>query len=1036
MLISDVSVKRPVFATVISLLLLAFGILSFYELPLREYPNISSPVVGVTTTYRGASAQIIETRITEILEDQISGIEGVKSITSRSEDGGSNISIEFDLERDIDEAANDVRDKVARNAGRLPAEADPPSVSKSDSDSRPIQWFSLTSDTMGIMALTDFADRYLVDQFTGIDGVANVFVSGAGRYSMRVWIDRTALAARGLTVNDVESALRRQNVELPAGRIDSQEREFTVRVERAYQTVQDFEQLVIARGNDDHLVKLSEVARVEVGSTSYRNQFRGNATPNIGLGIVKQSTANTLAVLRATNLKALAINQSLPSGVKLFASSDNSVYIESAISSVYRTLAITLVLVSLVIYMFLGTARAMIIPAVTIPVCLISSFIGLAMFGYSVNLITLLGLVLAIGLVVDDSIVVLENIMRRIEEGEPPLLAAFNGSRQVAFAVIATTAVLIAVFVPITFLGGNIGVIFAELAVTIGTAVIFSSVLALSLTTMMCSKMLSTQAHESWLTRRVDNLFHGLQRSYHQALQYLLPRPSLMGVVIVLLSAGTYGLFQVLPSAYAPEEDQGSFMAMMSGAEGASFSFMQAQVARVEDHMMPVVESGDIERILLFLPGWGSAEAVNSAVALVIMPDWNERQMPTRDAMSYFIQGLNSIPGIQGFPFMRSGLQRRGGGQPLQFVLRGSTYNELAEWRDIILARMAEDGRFVREQTDYKETKPQLLIEVDKVRAADLGVSIENIGRTLQTMMSERRVTTYVDGGEEYDVILQAQDDQRASVSDLTNIYVRSDDSGQLVPLSSLTRVEPIAAAGTLNRYNRLRAITLSANLAPGFALGDALAFMEDVVRTDLPASAQIGYKGESLELRESEGGLFFVFLLALLVVFLVLAAQFESFIHPLIIMLTVPLATFGALLGLYLTGDSLNIYSNIGLIILVGISTKNGILIVEFTNQLRDQGLEFRDALLRATDIRLRPVIMTALSTIMGSIPLILASGAGSESRITLGTVIFCGVSLATILTLFIVPVFYNLLARGTGSPGAVAAALRALQESTTTTR
>jgi len=456
----------------------------------------------------------------------------------------------------------------------------------------------------------------------------------------------------------------------------------------------------------------------------------------------------------------------------------------------------------------------------------------------------------------------------------------------------------------------------------------------------------------------------------------------------------------------------------------------------VEDHMMPVVESGDIERVLLFLPGWGSAEAVNSAVALVIMPDWNERRIPTREAMNYFIQGLNGIPGIQGFPFMRSGLQRRGGGQPLQFVLRGSTYNELAEWRDIILARMAEDGRFVREQTDYKETKPQLLIEVDKVRAADLGVSIENIGRTLQTMMSERRVTTYVDGGEEYDVILQAQDDQRASVSDLTNIYVRSDDSGQLVPLSSLTRVEPIAAAGTLNRYNRLRAITLSANLAPGFALGDALAFMEDVVRTDLPASAQIGYKGESLELRESEGGLFFVFMLALLVVFLVLAAQFESFIHPLIIMLTVPLATFGALLGLYLTGDSLNIYSNIGLIILVGISTKNGILIVEFTNQLRDQGLEFRDALLRATDIRLRPVIMTALSTIMGSIPLILASGAGSESRITLGTVIFCGVSLATILTLFIVPVFYNLLARGTGSPGAVAAALRTLQESTTTTR
>ena len=676
-----------------------------------------------------------------------------------------------------------------------------------------------------------------------------------------------------------------------------------------------------------------------MGSTSYRTQFRGNASPNIGLGIVKQSTANTLDVLRATNLKALAINQSLPADMALFASSDNSIYIESAISSVYKTLAITLVLVSLVIYMFLGTIRAMIIPAVTIPVCLISSFIGLAMFGYSVNLITLLGLVLAIGLVVDDSIVVLENVMRRIEDGEPPLLAAFNGSRQVAFAVIATTAVLIAVFVPIAFLDGNIGVIFAELAVTIGTAVIFSSVLALSLTTMLCSKMLSQHAHESWLTRKADDFFHWLQRGYHQSLAFLLPRPSLMAAVIVLLSAGTYGLLNVLPTAYVPEEDQGMFMVRMNGPEGASFDFMQKQVAQIEEHVMPLVESGDVERMLLFLPGWGSADAVNSAVALVIMPPWSERQMQTREGMNHFNAGLRDIPGIQGFGFMRSGLQRSGGGQPLQFVLRGSTYEELAEWRDIILEHMTRDGRFVRVQTDYKETKPQLLIDVDKARAADLGVSIETIGRTLQTMMSERRVTTYVDGGEEYDVILQARDDQRASVSDLANIYVRSDTSGQLVPLANLTSVRPIADAGELNRYNRLRAITISANLAPGLALGDALTFMEDIVRNELPPSAQIGYKGETLELQESEGGLQFAFMLALLVVFLVLAAQFESFVHPLIIMLTVPLATFGALLGLYLTGDSLNIYSNIGLIILVGISTKNGILIVEFANQLRDQG-------------------------------------------------------------------------------------------------
>ncbi|MDA1300782.1 MAG: efflux RND transporter permease subunit [Proteobacteria bacterium] len=1030
MIISDVSVKRPVFATVISLMILAFGTLAFRDLPLREYPDISSPVVGVTTSYRGASAPVVETRITQVLEDQISGIEGVKSITSRSDDGRSSISVEFKIDRDIDQAANDVRDKVSRVMSRLPADVDPPQIAKSDSDSYPIQWFSLTSDVLDNMGLTDFAERYLVDQFTVIDGVANVFVSGSGRYAMRIWLDRTALAARGMTVNDVESALRRQNVELPAGRIDSLEREFTVRVARGYRTEQDFRELVIARGEDGHLVRLGEVADVQVGSSSYRSEFRGNAATNIGLGIVKQSTANTLDVLRTTNAKALAINNSLPEGMSLISSSDNSVYIESAISSVYVTLTITLALVSLVIYLFLGTIRAMIIPAVTIPICLISSFIGLAAFGYSVNLITLLGLVLAIGLVVDDSIVVLENVTRRIEAGEPPLLAAFNGSRQVAFAVVATTAVLIAVFVPIAFLDGNIGVIFAELAVTIGTAVVFSSLLALSLTTMMCSKMLSTHAHESWLTRKMDDLFHSLQRGYHTTLIFLIPRPAIMGSVVALLCLGTFSLLRELPTAFAPEEDQGSFMTMVSGPEGASFDFMKNQMAQVEADMMTLVESGDLKRLLIFLPSWGSAEAVNSAVVLAIMPDWNERKMPTREAISVMLESLSGTPGVQGFPFMRSGLQRQGGGQPVQFVLRGSTYEELAQWRDILLARMQDNGRFVRVQNDYKETKPQLVIEVDKDRAADLGVSVEAIGRTLQTMMSERRVTTYIDGGEEYDVILQAQDDQRASTSDLTNLYVKSERTGELIPLDNVTSVRHLADAGQLNRYNRLRAITISANLAPGYALGDALEFLENVVRDELPSTAQIGYKGESLELTESEGGLLFAFILALLVVFLVLAAQFESFIHPLVIMLTVPLATFGALLGLYLTGDSLNIYSDIGLIILVGISTKNGILIVEFTNQLRDQGIEFGEALLQAAEIRLRPVMMTALSTIMGSIPLILATGAGSESRITLGIVVFSGVSLATVLTLFVVPVFYNLLARGTGSPGAVAAQLTELEK------
>ncbi len=1031
MILSDVSVKRPVFAAVISLLLLAFGILSFRELPLREYPDLSSPIVSISTSYRGASAAVVETKITQVVEDQISGIEGVASIRSSSSDGSSRISIEFDISRDIDQAANDVRDKVARVVGRLPEDVDPPQIAKSDSDARPIQYFSLTSTTMDSMALTDYADRYIRDHFAVIDGVASVGLSGAGRYSMRIWLDRIALAARGLTVNDVESALRKQNLELPAGRIDSAEREFTVRVQRSYQTVEDFANLVLGRGADGHLMRLGEVAKVEVGPASLRSEFRGNGVETVSLSIVKQSTANTLEVLRATNAKTDQINQSLPEGMELEASSDDSIFIENAISSVYKTLAITMVLVSLVIYMFLGTVRAMVIPAVTIPVCLTAAFIILAAFDYSVNLITLLGLVLAIGLVVDDSIVVLENVQRRIEEGEPPLLAAFHGSRQVAFAVIATTLVLLAVFVPITFLEGNIGVIFAELAITVGSAVVFSSVLALSLTAMLSSKLLNRSAHESWLTRKVDDYFHWLQRGYHGSLQICLPRPIPVITCLVLILVGIFLLLREIPTAFAPQEDQGIFIARVSGPEGASFGFMKRQMRKIEETVIPHVEAGDVNKFLVFLPGWGSGGgSVNSGIILVTMVPWEDRVKSTVEVKDELAREWQKIPAVRAFPFMRSGLSRGGGGQQVQFVLGGSTYTELAEWRDILLARAAANPGLTRVQSDYKETKPQLLVEVDKVRAADMGVSIQTIGRTLQTMMSERRVTTYVDGGEEYDVILQANVDQRASPDDLTNIYVKSETSGRLIPLANLTTIANVADAGSLNRYNRLRAITISANLAPGYTLGQALSFLENVVRDELPIGAQIDYKGESLELKESKGGMMFTFTLALLVVFLVLAAQFESFVHPVVIMATVPLATFGALLGIFLTGQTLNIYSEIGLIILVGISTKNGILIVEFANQLRDQGKPFEEALLEAADIRLRPVLMTALSTMMGSIPLILASGAGSESRMTLGIVIFSGVLMATVLTLFVVPVFYRLLARGTGSPGEVAARLEEMGE------
>ncbi len=1030
MILSDVSVKRPVFATVLSLMLVAFGIMSFNQLPLREYPDTSPPVVSVSTAYPGASAEVVETQVTELIEDQINGIAGIEAINSSSVDGSSRISVEFEVGTDIEVAANDIRDKISRVVRSLPEEADPPQITKADSDARPIQYFNLTSSQLSYLELNDYANRYIVDQFAVIDGVASVRVSGNGGFAMRVWLDRVALAARGLTVTDVQSALRRENIELPAGRIDSRDLEFSVRVERIYQDVDDFERLVIARGENNTLVTLGEVARVELGSADERSIYRGNGVDAVGLGIVKQSNANSLQVLRSTEALAERIRPTLPDHMGLVTSSSDAEFIENAISSVYSTIFVTMALVSLVIYMFMGSMRIMLIPVVTIPVCLMSAFAVLSGFGLSINLITLLAMVLSVGLIVDDAIVVLENIQRRVEAGEAPLLASFNGARQVAFAVIATTAVLVAVFVPVIFLEGNLGILFYELAVAICGAVIISSVLALSLTPMMCSKLLRSDIKESWLTRQVNHGFKWLQAGYREALEVCLRYSWVVLAALLLIMVGIYGLFQQLPSAFAPSEDQGVIFSNMQGPEGANLDYMADQVDAVQSRVMDMVETGNVENVVTMTPGWGGGGGVNSGISIISLPPWESREQSTAEVMAQLNREWAEIPGIRAFMFMRSGLGRGGGGQPVQFVIGGRSYDELVQWRDLVIDRAQESGLFTRVDSDFNETKPSLTISVDQVRAADLGVSTQVIGQTLQAMMSESRVTTFADAGEEYDVILQAEDSQRASPDDLTNIYVRSDTSGELIPLANVITVGSTAGPTALNRYNRIRSITISAGLAAGVDLDTGLTFLENVVAEELPEYAQVDYKGESLDLRSSEGGLATIFLLALLVVFLVLAAQFESFVHPLVIMTTVPLAIFGALLGLLLTDNSLNIYSNIGLVILVGIASKNGILIVEFANQLRDEGREFAVALREACDMRLRPVLMTAISTLMGAIPLIMATGAGSESRVLLGIVIFSGVLMTTITTLFVVPVVYNLFARNTSSPEAVAQSLAALQE------
>ena len=1030
MMLSDLSVRRPVFAAVLSLLLIAFGLLSFDRLPLREYPDINPPIVSVETRYPGASAQVVETKITQLVEDAIAGIEGIRTISSASRDGSSQVTVEFDVQRDIDAAANDVRDRVARTVDRLPEEADPPEIAKADANTQQIMWLSLSSDRLSQLELSDFARRFVQDRLAMVSGVASVRIGGEREYAMRVWLDRQALAARGLTVLDVEAALRRENVELPAGTVESFEREFTVRVERSYSTAEDFAALVLRQGSDGYLVRLGDVARVEVGPANDRSELRANGIPTVGLGVSAQAKANVLDTARSVKAELARMSTGLPEGMEIVAGYDASIYIEQAILEVYKTLMVATGLVVLVIYLFLGSFRAMLVPAITVPVSLTAAFIVLWTMGFSVNLLTLLALVLSIGLVVDDAIVVLENVYRRVEAGEPPLLAAYRGARQVGFAVIATTLVLVAVFVPIAFMEGNLGRLFSEFSLAIAGAVCFSSLVALTLVPMAASKLLRPAKARSGPAALVDRAFARFSTIYSGSLGGLIQRPLWVSVFLLAIVGAGWQLFSSLPQEYSPTEDRSSFFVLMNAPEGASFEYTQRYARDMENVLLPLLDQGEAYRVLISTPRFGSGAAVNNSIAIISLENWDQRERSTQQIVGSLFPALSAMPGVRAFPIQPGGLGQRGFSTPVQFVLGGDTYEDLAQWRDAFLGKASENPRLLNLDADYKEVKPQLLIQVDRNRAADLGVSVSEVGRTLETMLGSRRVTTYLDRGEEYDVILQAEDADRRTPGDIENLYVRASKSGELVPLSSLVTVSEGADAATLNRFNRLRSITISANLAPGYTLGEALTYLRSVAEETLPTEARIDYKGQSRELQESSSSVLVTFALALLVVFLVLAAQFESFIHPLIIMLTVPLAVVGALLGLELSGGSLNIYSQIGIVMMVGLAAKNGILIVEFANQLRDAGASVEEAIREAARLRLRPIVMTSISTVIGVLPLILGGGAGAESRMAIGVVVFAGVLFSTVLTLGVVPTFYRLLAPYTRSPEAVTQTLEALGE------
>ncbi|MFC3194716.1 efflux RND transporter permease subunit [Marinicella sediminis] len=1019
MVLSDVSVKRPVFASVISLLLIAFGLVAFDRLSLREYPDIDPPVVTVEVNYPGAPANVVETRVTEIIEERISGIEGIEFIESSSSDGESNVTIEFNINRDIDSAANDVRDRIAGVQDNLPEEAEPPEVQKADSSNDVVIWQNLASSELSVPEITDYAERYLVDQYSTLDGVARVRVGGGLRYAMRIWVDRMSLAARNLSVADIEQALRAENIELPAGSLESEQRLFKARVSRNFNQPEDFAKLVLAEGENGYLVRLGDVARVEMGLEEDRTIFRGNGIPMVGIGVIKQSNANTIDVARAVKKLTKKLNQDLPEGMSIEQSYDASVFIEEAIKEVYFTLFVAIGFVVLVIFLFLGNVRAMLIPAVTVPVSIIATFIVVNALGFSINLLTLLALVLAIGLVVDDAIVMLENIVRRMQEkGETPLVAAYRGARQVAFAVVATTLVLIAVFVPITFLDGDIGRLFTEFSLTIAAAVSFSSLVALTLSPMLASKLLKPNENPGRLLRTTNRLIGGVRKRYLISLGYTMRKPLITVIGFIALLAGTLFIYPKIDQEFSPKEDRGAFFVSVNGPEGATFEYMEEYMTEIEQRMMKYVDSGELKRLLVRSPrSFGSIESFNSGIIIALMDTWGQRRSAFT-VMDEVRKELSDLPGVRAFPVMRQGLGG-GTGKPIQFVLGGASYEELTEWRDILFDRINQNNPgFNGLDSGFKETRPQIDFIIDYDAAADLGVRVNEIGRTLQTMLSGRNVTTFIENGEEYDVILEGERSQQMNFTDIENIYVRSQRSGELIPLSNFISIKEYGAADNLSRYNRIRSITLEANLAEGFSLGEALSHLEFLVDEHLPDYAITDYKGQSRDFMESGSSIMFVFILGLIVVFLVLAAQFESYVHPWVIMLTVPLAMGGGLFGLWLMGGSINIYSQIGLIILIGLATKNGILIVEFANQLRDMDYRFTRATMTAAKVRFRPIVMTGLTTIAGSIPLLLASGAGAETRIVIGTVILFGVIAATLFTLYALPVAYSLMARNTGSP------------------
>lgn len=1006
--LTEICIRRPVFSTVLSLMLVLVGVISYDRLTVREYPQIDEPVVTVETTYPGASAEIMESQVTKPLEDSLAGIEGIETMSSISRAENSQISVKFRLTRDPDNAANDVRDRVSRARALLPDEVNEPVISKVEADAQPIIWLAFSSDRHDAMAISDYADRYVKDRLQNVEGVANVMIFGE-RPSMRLWLLPERLAAYKLTPQDIENALRSQNVEIPAGRIESEMREFTVLSETDLKTPEQFNNLIIRRDGDE-FVRFRDVGYAEIAPREERSATFFNNKEAVALGVVKQATANPLVVSEGIKTALPAIIDRLPEGMEVNIAYDSSIFIDRSIKEVYKTIFEAVLLVVLVIFFFLRDIRSTMIPIVTIPVSLIGSFMIMYTLDFSVNTLTLLALVLAIGLVVDDAIVMLENIYRHIENGMKPFDAAIKGSREIAFAVIAMTITLAAVYTPVAFMEGRTGRLFTEFALTLAGAVLISGFIALTLSPMMCSKLLKSHNKHGPVYNFIEKLLNGLNSGYRRSLGWSLNHKTMVILAgLALAATGGYYMTQ-LKSELAPVEDRGVFLTVGMAPEGATIDY----TAKWMRQLAPIVESvPEVERYFIA----AGFPVVSQGIAFVGLSDWEDRERKQQEIVAELQPKIfGGIPGLMAFPINPPSLGRSPINKPFDVViLTSGTYAELSQTVSKIMQELQPYPGLMNLDTDLKLNKPQITVQLNRDKTAAVDVDVDTVGRTLETMLGGRQVTRFKKDGEQYDVIVQVRDDKRESPTAISDLYVRT-GSGDMVMLSNILSLKETVAPTELNHFNQMRAAKITGLVSPGYALGDTIEHFQQVAEQNLPGNMLIDYDGESREFLESSASLVITFILALFFIYLVLSAQFESFVSPFIIMMTVPLSMAGALIALYFTDGTLNIYSQIGLVTLIGLITKHGILIVEFANQ---QIEEFSkppiEAVKESAALRLRPILMTTGAMVLGALPLAIADGAGAENRNQIGWVIIGGMTLGTVFTLYVIPTIYAILKRET---------------------